>query len=303
MYILNSSLINAILTEYTEKVKFGCKKIPYDSWRSLKKLSNANTNYAVKIEITDENSILYLTDTKTDITSEIFVTDGFAYLVKERTYEMATINSNMSIPINENKTTSSSISRRNFNLNLDFGPMNDGVAFSPYGLAVRNSKGEFYTYNPATAQTIDVTGFTFDFKGMIYRMPVAVKDIKVGDMIIHKHKPMFVTSIDNNNIEVIDILDSEIKSIIPTTNPFGFNFVTKIVSLVNFGGNAPSPDQPFGNIMPMMIASAVLGDSDGEGSMFENIDMGKLFMLNMMTNDSNPFGNLFNFNGTAETKV
>lgn len=303
MYILNSSLINAILDEYTEKVKFGYNKIPYNSWRTLKKLSNTNTNYIVKIEITDENSILYLTDTKTAIISEIPVTDGFAYLIKERTYEMATINSNMSIPINENKSATTSASRRNFNLNLDFGPMNDGVAFSPYGLAVRNSKGEFYTYNPATAQTIDVTGFTFDFKGMIYRMPVAVKDIKVGDMIIHKYKPMFVTSIDNTNIEVIDILDSEIKSIIPTTNPFGFNFVTKIVSLVNFGGSAPSPDQPFGNIMPMMIASTVFGDSDGEGSMFENMDMGKLFMLNMMTNGSNPFGNLFNFNGTAETKV
>lgn len=303
MYILNSSLINTILDEYTEKVKFGYNKIPYDSWRTLKKLSNTNTDYIVKIEITDENSILYLTDTKTDITSEIPVTDGFTYLIKERTYEMVTTNSNMSVPINENKSATISASRRNFNLNLDFGPMNDGVAFSPYGLAVRNSKGEFYTYNPATAQTIDVTGFTFDFKGMVYRMPVAVKDIKVGDMIIHKHKPMFVTSIDNTNIEVIDILDSEIKSIIPTTNPFGFNFVTKIVSLVNFGGNAPSPDQPFGNIMPMMIASAVLGDSDGEGSMFENMDMGKLFMLNMMTNGSNPFGNLFNFNGAAETKV
>lgn len=303
MYILNSSLINTILDEYTEKVKFGYNKIPYDSWRTLKKLSNTNTDYIVKIEITDENSILYLTDTKTNITSEIPVTDGFTYLIKERTYEMATTNSNMSVPINENKSATTSPSRRSFNLNLDFGPMNDGVAFSPYGLAVRNSKGEFYTYNPVTAQTIDVTGFTFDFKGMIYRMPVAVKDIKVGDMIIHKNKPMFVTSIDNTNIEVIDILDSEIKSIIPTTNPFGFNFITKIVSLVNFGGNAPSPDQPFGNIMPMMIASAVLGDSDGESSMFENMDMGKLFMLNMMTNGSNPFGNLFNFNGTAETKV
>lgn len=300
MHILNSSLINLILDEFSEKVKFGCKKIPYDSWRTLKKLSNTNTDYAVKIEITDEDSILYLTDIKTDFTSEIPVTDGFAYLVKERTIHMI---DNMNVPKTENKSATTSTSRRGFNLNLDFGPMNDGVAFSPYGLAVRNSKGEFYTYNPATAQTIDVTGFTFDFKGMIYRMPVAVKDIKVGDMIIHKHKPMFVTSIDNTNIEVIDILDSEIKSIIPTTNPFGFNFVTKIVSLVNFGGGAPSPDQPFGNIMPMMIASAVLGDSNDEGSMFENMDMGKLFMLNMMTNGSNPFGNLFNFNGTAETQV
>ena len=300
MYILNSNLINLILTEYAEKVKFGYNKISYDSWRTLKKLSNTSTDYIVKIEITDKNSMLYLTDTRTDITSAIPVTDGFAYVVKERTIHMVDTNPNMGVPKTENKKTTDHTSRRGLNLNFDFGPMNDGVAFSPYGLAVCNYKGEFYTYNPATAQTIDVTGFTFDFKGMIYRMPVAVKDIKVGDMIIHKHKPMFVTSIDNTNIEVIDILDSEIKSIIPTTNPFGFNFVTKIVSLVNFGGSAPSSDQPFGNIMPMMIASAVLGDSNGEGSMFENMDMGKLFMLNMMTNGSNPFGNLFNF---AETQV
>lgn len=216
MYILNSSLINAILTEYTEKVKFDYNKIPYDSWRTLKKLSNANVDYIVKIEITDDSSVLYLTNTETDFTSEIPVTDGFAYLVKERTIHMV---DNMNVPKTENKSATTSASRKGFNLNLDFGPINDGVAFSPYGLAVRNSKGEFYTYNPATAQTIDVTGFTFDFKGMIYRMPVAVKDIKVGDMIIHKNKPMFVTSIDNTNIEVIDILDSEIKSIIPTPIP------------------------------------------------------------------------------------
>ena len=231
MHILNSDLINAILDKYTEKVKFGYNKIPYNSWRTLKKLTYSNVDYIVKIEITDDSSVLYLTNTETDFTSEIHVTDGFAYLVKERTIHMV---DNMNT---ENKSATTSASRRGFNLNLDFGPMNDGVAFSPYGLAVRNSKREFYTYNPATAQTIDVTGFTFDFKGMIYRMPV---DIKVGDMIIHKHKPMFVTSIDNTN---------------------------------------------------------------DEGSMFENMDMGKLFMLNMMTNDSNPFGNLFNFNGTAETQV
>lgn len=292
--ILTSKDINIALNEYSQKVynnEPGITKIPYQSWRNLKTLASSNSSY--HIEASNQN-LLYFDHTK-GLYKSIPVTENFIKILK-RTTEMNTNSSNINAPM-PSKT------RRGFNLNLDFGPMNDGVAFSPYGLAVRNSKGEFYTYNPATAQTIDVTGFTFDFKGMIYRMPVAVKDIKVGDMIIHKNKPMFVTSIDNTNIEVIDILDSEIKSIIPTTNPFGFNFVTKIVSLVNFGGNAPSPDQPFGNIMPMMIASAVLGDSDGEGSMFENMDMGKLFMLNMMTNGSNPFGNLFNFNGAAETQV
>lgn len=150
MHILNSDLINAILDEYTEKVKFGYNKIPYNSWRTLKKLAYSNVDYIIKIEITvtDDSSVLYLTNTETDFTSKIHVTDGFAYLVKERAIHMV---DNMNT---ENKNATTSASRRGFNLNLDFGPMNDGVAFSPYGLAVRNSKGEFYTYNPATAQTI-----------------------------------------------------------------------------------------------------------------------------------------------------
>ena len=262
MYILNSSLINAILTEYTEKVKFGYNKIPYDSWRTLKKLSNANTDYAVKIEITDENSILYLTDTETDITSEIFVTDGFVYLVKERTIHMVDTNSNISAPM-PNK--SDSVSRKGFNMNFDFGPCGDEVAFSPYGLAIRNSKGEYFTYNPATKQTIDVTGFTFFFQNMVYRMPVAASAVKEGDMIIHKHHPMFVSAVDGSNIEVVDILESEVKTVIPTSNPFGFNFITKIMPIVNFGNTAPSPDQPFGNLMPMMMANMVFGE-DGNNS-------------------------------------
>lgn len=140
MYILNSNLINLILTEYAEKVKFGYNKISYDSWRTLKKLSNTSTDYIVKIEITDKNSMLYLTDTRTDITSAIPVTDGFAYVVKERTIHMVDTNPNMGVPKTENKKTTDHTSRRGLNLNFDFGPMNDGVAFSPYGLAVCNSK-------------------------------------------------------------------------------------------------------------------------------------------------------------------
>ena len=282
MYILNSNLINLILTEYAEKVKFGYNKISYDSWRTLKKLSNTSTDYIVKIEITDKNSMLYLTDTRTDITSAIPVTDGFAYLVKERTIHMVDTNSNINAPM-PNK--SGNTTRKGFNMNFDFGPCGDEVAFSPYGLAIRNSKGEYFTYNPTSKQTIDVTGFTFTFQNMVYRMPVAASAVKEGDMIIHKHHPMFVSSISEGNIEVIDILESEVKTVIPTSNPFGFNFITKIMPIVNFGNTAPSPDQPFGNLMPMMMASMVFGDNDGNNGN----DMGKMFMLSAMMGNSNPF--------------
>lgn len=177
-------------------------------------------------------------------------------------------------------TTNSKPNKSSFNMNIDFGPCGDEVAFSPYGLAIRNSKGEYFTYNPATKQTIDVTGFTFSFQNMVYRMPVAASAVKEGDMIIHKHHPMFVSAVDGSNIEVVDILESEVKTVIPTSNPFGFNFITKIMPIINFGNTAPSPDQPFGNLMPMMMANMVFGDSS---------DMGKMFMLSTMMGNSNPF--------------
>lgn len=65
-------------------------------------------------------------------------------------------------------------------MNFDFGPFTESgvVALSPYGIAVRSSKGEYLTYNAVTGATIDVTGFTFDFQ----KMPAAIKDLRAGDM-------------------------------------------------------------------------------------------------------------------------
>lgn len=65
-------------------------------------------------------------------------------------------------------------------MNFDFGPFTESgvVALSPYGIAVRSSKGEYLTYNAAIGATVDVTGFTFDFQKMIYKMPAAIKNLK-----------------------------------------------------------------------------------------------------------------------------
>lgn len=115
-------------------------------------------------------------------------------------------------------------------MNFDFGPFTESgvVALSPYGIAVRSSKGEYLTYNAVTGATIDVTGFTFDFQ----KMPAAIKDLRAGDMVLHRGKPMYVQSVEEDGIHCIDILNSEAKVIVPVTNMFGFNFVTKVVSLI-----------------------------------------------------------------------
>lgn len=278
MYRLSSKDIDPILDKYTEKVnsKTGYYKIPYDSWRLLKKLASSELTFEVETKIRCGEIFLLLNSGSFHY--DIPVTYGFVSIMKERLTKAMYTDSNSA-------TTNPKPNKSSFNMNIDFGPFGDEVAFSPYGLAIRNSKGEYFTYNPTSKQTIDVTGFTFTFQNMVYRMPVAASAVKEGDMIIHKHHPMFVSSISEGNIEVIDILESEVKTVIPTSNPFGFNFITKIMPIVNFGNTAPSPDQPFGNLMPMMMASMVFGDNDGNNGN----DMGKMFMLSAMMGNSNPF--------------
>lgn len=164
-------------------------------------------------------------------------------------------------------------------MNFDFGPFTESgvVALSPYGIAVRSSKGEYLTYNAVTGATIDVTGFTFDFQ----KMPAAIKDLRAGDMVLHRGKPMYVQSVEEDGIHCIDILNSEAKVIVPVTNMFGFNFVTKVVSLMNFNAAQPSAENPFGNLMPFMMMSSVMGDvSDSDRQyIFAKDDITKISKL------------------------
>lgn len=128
---------------------------------------------------------------------------------------------------------------------------------------------------------------------MLYKIPVATSAIQKGDMIMHCGKPMYI--VDPSNLTAIDIINSEQKIIVPIVNMFGFNYVTKVVSLMNISDiGTPSPDQPFGNIMPLMLMSQFFGDDNNGG--FENMDMGKLMMFSMLTGQQNPFTQMFNLN-------
>lgn len=144
------------------------------------------------------------------------------------------------------------------NFNFDFGPCNpETIRMSMYGLAIKNASGAWVSYNPATKQIIDVDVLNFDGAKYMYKMPVGLKEVKVGDIVIHNRKPMFVVSTakdQSNALMVVDIYAGEEKTIVPAVNMFGFNFVTKVVSL--FGEltqNAPSPDAPFGNFLPFLL--------------------------------------------------
>ena len=173
--------------------------------------------------------------------------------------------------------------------NFDFGPCtNDNIRMSMYGLAIQNNAGVWVSYN--NGQVVDVDVMNFDGRQYMFKMPVAIKDIKVGDVVVHNRVPMFVTSIEDG-IHVVDIRVGEAKTIVPTTNMFGFNFITKIVSMFDAFGVVPTADQPFGNMLPFML----MGDNKDIDPMMmfmmmnggNGFDMSNPMMLYFMCKDGN----------------
>jgi hypothetical protein len=150
--------------------------------------------------------------------------------------------------------------------NFDFGPfVNNTVRVSMYGLAVRNEDNTWVSYDKNSGDIIDVDILNFDGSNYLYKIPVAIKEIAPGDVIIHRKYPVIVTEVKDGNITAVDIKVNEKKIILPTKNVFGFDFVTKVVSLfdnIQKSGNAPDADHPFGNMLPLLMLSDENKDTD-----------------------------------------
>ena len=263
-------------------------KIPYVIWRDLKAWSRPNSDYekirlernsgaititaistirvspmAITIEIGDVKSFgwylctkyfpeYFLIDTSQESFSRLTTVsvdfgaaiDGTTHAISKlsNTLEELTFKCNMK---EEEKT---------MNFNFDFGPVDSSVRMSLYGMAVKNANGNYVAYDAANGRIMDVDILNFEGANkFIYKMPVATKDVAVGDVVIHMRKPMIVTEVLENNFKVVDVFNGEEKTIVPATSPFGWNFMTKIVSLVNFG-QADSAN-PFGNMLPFLLLS------------------------------------------------
>lgn len=171
--------------------------------------------------------------------------------------------------------------------NFDFGKItNDSIRMSMYGMAVKNTSGVWTAYDKSTGDLMDVDVFNFDGSNFLFKMPVAIKDIAVGDVIIHARKPMFVISkTEAGDLVAVDPVAGEKKTIMPIRSPFGFNFATKVISLFdNLMGNseAPSADNPFGNLWMLMLMD---GKSDMKDML---IPMMLMSQANGSTNAFNP---------------
>lgn len=140
-------------------------------------------------------------------------------------------------------------------LTFDFGPItSDAVRMSVYGIAVKNNAGTYVSYNSQTGEIMDVDILNFDGRQFMYKVPIGLNAIQKGDVIIHNRKPMIVDGVFDKDVSAVDVMGGERKVIMPTRSPFGFNFITKIVSVMDMvAPQAPSQDAPFGNMLPFLL--------------------------------------------------
>ena len=198
----------------------------------------------------------------------------------------------------ENKKENSTMKGFNF----DFGPMNANVVrMSVYGMAVKNKVGTWVSYDAKAGEIMDVDVFNFEGSKFMYKMPVAINDVAVGDIIVHMSVPMFVVgkAEDGKAVIAVDPVSGERKEIMLTKSPFGFNFVTKVV---NFLGNAFNADanNPFGNLGLMMMLSE---DGNGVKDMLPlmlmanggNIDMSNPLMMYALMSGEGKMGDMLPF--------
>ena len=177
---------------------------------------------------------------------------------------------------NENNNNKTNKENTAMKFNFDFGPVNASmVRMSLYGLAVKNKAGTWVSYDAKAGDIMDVDILNFDGAKFLYKMPVAIKDIAIGDVVIHNGIPMFVIAIATNGtyITAVDPINGERKDIMLPKSPFGFNFATKVVNFLGNTFNASATaENPFGNMWMLMAMSG------------ENKDMNDILPFLMMNN-------------------
>jgi hypothetical protein len=200
--------------------------------------------------------------------------------------------------------------------NFEFGPVSsEYYRLSPYGIAVNTSRNGWVSYNAKTQEVFNVDVINFDASKIIYKMPVALSAIAAGDILMHCGKPVFVREVhlDRGIVSAVDFTNSTLVDILPVKSPFGFNFFTKVCSLVDFTNAASAnTDNPFGNLLPFML----MGEKDnfdpmmlmfmGQNGNF-NMDTNTMMMMMVMAqkdkNDLLPLLWLMNSKNTNDKPV
>ena len=185
--------------------------------------------------------------------------------------------------------------------NFDFGVISDNkIRMSMYGYAIPNEAGKYVAYDLEHNRMMDVQILNFNCAGMFYKIPKPLTKITFGDVVFHNGVPMFVCGIneDRSRFTVIDPKEGAEKTILPAHSPFGFDYLTCLVSLMDSFDAPADKDNPFGNMLPFILMSnGQTADQtlplflmmNGEG----NLEWNNPYMLMAMSNSKMDMNNPF----------
>lgn len=275
-------------------------KLEYSIWREIKNcLKQTNIEIRLKYSKMFQDVVLIITCDDEKILQQQFPIKPYTfgeYLYKtypkeyttfyspvvkidtDSLYTVANSSDTWTMTINNDNKENNEMNTNNMFGHFDFGPVKENVRLSMYGLAVVGQDGRYIAYDAATDSMVDVEVFNFSAQSILYKMPVAIKDIKAGDTVIHLRKPMYVKEVKGTDLAVVDYVSGEEKVIKPVKNMFGFNFYTKVV---NFLENAmptaetANADNPFGNMWML----ALMGD--------ENVDFNPMIAMMLASQNGN----------------
>lgn len=147
--------------------------------------------------------------------------------------------------------------------NMKFGKLEtNDIKYSMKGIAFKTTDGDYVCYNSDFTFT-NVANMVMDMP--MFAMPVSKDQIKVGDVIDHNGTWVIVSDVTPSEIKVARPLTKEIVSVIPETSIFGFSFYTKVMNPFENFGTTATADNPFGNILPLMLMSG--GDTKNSNDM------------------------------------
>lgn len=162
---------------------------------------------------------------------------------------------------------------------IEFGKIVDGsIVMSIYGPAFRTADGSYIAHQ-GQGDYVDADGFLFDGNdSFCFKMPVGRKAVSIGDIIVHNKKYCRIIDCDERGDFVVeDIMNKEVKTIMSSRSPFGFDFYTKVIT---FGEDMfkADRDNPFGSMLPMLMMM-----SDGRKSNDNSMMMAMMMMQNCQT--------------------
>lgn len=198
---------------------------------------------------------------------------------------------------NENKINTINLGGNDMNTNMfgnifknmQFGKLEtNDIKYSMKGIAFKTADGDYVCYNPDFTFT-NVANMVMDIP--IFAMPVSKDQIKVGDVIKHNDAWVIVNDVASSEIKVAKPWTKEIVSVIPETSIFGFSFYTKVINPFENFGTTATTDNPFGNILPLMLMSG--GDTKNSNDIFMmmlalgggKIDFNNPMMMYMLMED------------------